>query len=513
MDWKVHSLLHRTRYLLCYLRRQRKSGMINSIGQDELYSLAIERLNALQSNSKTIALNKYDNLEEKLPLFTRQLELAGISVSDLDKLNVIHVAGTKGKGSTCAFIESIVRLHGYKTGFYNSPHLITVNERIRLNGFPISPEKFGHYFNQVYDRLQGAVAIENISMPTYFSFLTILAFHIFLVEKVDCAIIEVGIGGEFDSTNVVPKPVACGITTLDYDHTNILGKSIQSIARAKAGICKTAVPLYTVEQAYPESLPEIRAIANGAKSQLYICRPLRALQYDDLGIKGQAQAKNAALACHLSRYFLATLSKGKAPDPPSSDLEIETDLSDFPSLFRKALKICRWDGRCQKVELSRITYFLDGAHTKKSMENCLDWFVSASLDKSQDSLKVLLLYIQGHRDRQDIISPLVDFETFEFAIFASCKPFSSDSFVSDLRDKSSENVRMNVEAWSSLSSNRMKKGAEVIVMGDLQSSLSYIEDLSKKKPEKRIQVLVTGSLHFVGAALASLDKIIRVDNT
>jgi folylpolyglutamate synthase len=156
-------------------------------------------------------------------------------------LKIIHIAGTKGKGSTGAFCESILRNQGMKTGLFTSPHLIEVRERIRIGGKPLDRQKFGEYFFDCWKRVESSpeTSPSNI-MPNYFRFLTLMAFHVFLEENVDVAIIEVGIGGYNDPTNFVPIPYVCGITSLGYDHTNILGTSLADIAWHKAGIFKVS---------------------------------------------------------------------------------------------------------------------------------------------------------------------------------------------------------------------------------------------------------------------------------
>lgn len=196
------------------------------------------------------------------------LSLVGIKPDDLNQLNVIHVAGTKGKGSTCAFVESILRHNGLKTGFYSSPHLVVVRERIRINGQSVTEEQFAFYFGQVYNKINECKGREH-GMPAYFNFLTVLAFYMFLVEKVDVAILEVGIGGEYDCTNVVPRPVVTGITSLDLDHCKLLGDTIEKIAWQKSGICKEGVPLFTVPQ-NEKAMQVLRERAAAKKSPFYV---------------------------------------------------------------------------------------------------------------------------------------------------------------------------------------------------------------------------------------------------
>lgn len=178
----------------------------------------------------------------------------------MNRLNVVHITGTKGKGSTSAFVDSLVRTtprannsDGRPTvGLYTSPHLVQVRERIRLDGVPISESLFAEYFWQVWNRLQenGARAQPEVTplRPVYFRYLTILAYHIFLSLKVKCTILEVGIGGRYDSTNIVPRPIVTGVTTLGLDHTALLGNTIEEIAYQKAGIFKPSCEARSVWQ-------------------------------------------------------------------------------------------------------------------------------------------------------------------------------------------------------------------------------------------------------------------------
>ena len=203
------------------------------------YNEAIKALNSLQTNAAVLEKVKEERLKryvnDNLTQMRKFLVKSGLSLEEFKKLNVIHISGTKGKGSTCAFIESILRQNGLKTGFYSSPHLVSVTERIKINGEPISQELFAESFWPVYDKVAKG---QDDDKPAYFKFLTVLAFNIFVKEKVDVAVIEVGIGGSYDCTNVIENPIAVGITTLDYDHTKILGENIDEIAWHKAGIMK-----------------------------------------------------------------------------------------------------------------------------------------------------------------------------------------------------------------------------------------------------------------------------------
>ncbi|XP_026685971.1 folylpolyglutamate synthase, mitochondrial-like [Diaphorina citri] len=132
---------------------------------------------------------------------------------------------------------AILRSHGFSTGFFSSPHLIEVRERIKLNGEPISYDKFTKYFWTVYNALH-AKRKHAEDMPAYFKFLTVMSFYVFVKEKPDAVIMEVGIGGRYDNTNIIPNTAVVGITSLGYDHTAVLGNTIEEITMQKAGIMK-----------------------------------------------------------------------------------------------------------------------------------------------------------------------------------------------------------------------------------------------------------------------------------
>jgi dihydrofolate synthase/folylpolyglutamate synthase len=154
----------------------------------------------------------------------------------------VHIAGTNGKGSTAAFVESILRKAGFRTGLNTSPHLETINERIRIHGEEISDELFAEIFTRVQVAIEELLAGGKLKAhPTYFECVTAVAFEAFARERVDFAVVEVGLGGRLDATNIL-KPVVSVITRIDFDHENFLGHSLREIAGEKAGILKERVP-------------------------------------------------------------------------------------------------------------------------------------------------------------------------------------------------------------------------------------------------------------------------------
>src|SRR5271168_4700548 len=155
----------------------------------------------------------------------------------------VHVAGTNGKGSTAAFLESILREAGFRTGLNTSPHLEKINERIRVNGKDISDDEFAAAFTHIHEPIERLMAEGRLrAHPTYFECVTAMAFAFFAAERVEFAVFEVGLGGRLDATNIL-APVVTIHTRIDFDHENFLGHSLEEIAAEKAGIIKPDVPV------------------------------------------------------------------------------------------------------------------------------------------------------------------------------------------------------------------------------------------------------------------------------
>jgi len=203
-------------------------------------------------------LNNFSNYEKKAhllkPVFSLDgiRRLLGLIGNPEEKFPSIHVAGTVGKGSVCHMTESVLRHSGYKTGLYTSPHFTDVRERLRINGRMISMKKFA----EGVERLRNNVG-DDYDELTYFEMLTALAFDIFAREKVDIAVVEVGLGGRLDATNTVP-PFVCAVTRLGWDHVKVLGPKLSDIAREKAGIVKPGGIVVSAPQHY-RALAEIRS--------------------------------------------------------------------------------------------------------------------------------------------------------------------------------------------------------------------------------------------------------------
>ena len=296
---------------------------------------------------------------------------------------MIHVAGTKGKGSTCAYVDSILtqyrRKHPSilsKTGLYISPHLVAVRERIRINGSPISEALFAKYFFDVWDRLDASKATAGTdssadTKPSYARYLTLMSWHVFMQERVDAAVYETGIGGEYDATNLIPRPVASGITTLGIDHTFALGDTIDKIAWHKAGIMKHGSPAFTVPQEdLAMKILRERATEKDVKLTELGIHP----SMEDINIRPKAtfQQKNATLAVALAEATLRSLNLLPAESKHEASL---------PSEFIDGLEKCVFRGRSEVKDEEAITWHVDGAHTADSLTVASQWFAQEASEK------------------------------------------------------------------------------------------------------------------------------------
>ena len=278
-----------------------------------------------------------------------------------EKYAVLHIAGTNGKGSVAAMAEMILRTAGWKTGLYTSPHLERLEERIRLLGRDISPRRFAAVASQVFEIEEKLFRRRRLDVRlTYFEFLTACAFLQFAREKIDVAVVEVGLGGRLDATNVV-RPQCCVITGVALDHQDLLGSSLAQIAWEKAGIIKEGVPVISgcrapvakrvvkAEARYVRApLLEIdedyglRVVAErGARVTIDLITPKRFYQHLPLALAGLHQARNAALA-------IAGVEQLGAFPVRMADV-------------RRGIATTRWPGRLDEYRTRRRT-LLEGAH-------------------------------------------------------------------------------------------------------------------------------------------------------
>ncbi len=186
-------------------------------------------------------IHDFGRFGSKLGL-SRMSKLMSLLDNPQDQVKVIHVAGTNGKGSVCRYIYSILMAGGYKVGLYTSPYLEKFTERMELDGYEIPEPEVAVYAQKVLEKVNSMVA-EGFESPTEFEVITAMAFCYYADEQVDFLVLEVGLGGTGDSTNIIKTPEVCIITSISYDHMDYLGESLEEIASEKAGIIKIEVPV------------------------------------------------------------------------------------------------------------------------------------------------------------------------------------------------------------------------------------------------------------------------------
>ncbi len=257
----------------------------------------------------------------------------------------VHVAGTNGKGSTCAMIEAGLRAAGNRTGLYTSPHLVEPTERIQIAGEPVSEGRFAEIFYEVHETAERMLEEGDLDLhPTYFETVTAMAFLIFARSDLDVAVLEVGLGGRLDATNVV-SPALCVITPIDFDHTEFLGKTIEQIAAEKAGILKPDVPAIFAEQA-PEAEMVLRAHAKGP----YTLSRDWAITDLSLDARGSCfRLRGREIMCPLAGEH--QVENARTAAIALEELGASTD----------GIAAAHWPGRLERV-CERPEIILDGAH-------------------------------------------------------------------------------------------------------------------------------------------------------
>ena len=274
-----------------------------------------------------------------------------------DAFPAIHVTGTNGKGSTCAFLASMFRAAGYRVGLYTSPHLVKFNERIRIDGAMIADDDVARLYQEIRPHAAAMAARNETDQPTFFEVTTAMAFRHFAERRVDVAVIEVGMGGRLDATNVV-HPDACVITRIGLEHTENLGRTVERIAREKSGIIKPRVPVVTVDQ------PTLAIIA--AKAEELKC-PLTVVGRDvrcsraGFDLEGQDLLLEDGEAVAARIRLLGAFQPENAAVAYATALAVKAKWKLTKDDIAKGLSAATWPGRLQVVRRNPVV-IVDGAH-------------------------------------------------------------------------------------------------------------------------------------------------------
>ena len=310
-----------------------------------------------------------------------------------EKLKIIHVAGTNGKGSVCASLSSILTSAGYKVGLFTSPHLVKVNERIKINNIDISDEKL----DEILTRAEDASKKTNIDL-TFFEVLTIVAIIYFHDEKCDVCIFEAGMGGEYDATNIFEKVELSAIINIGFDHMEVLGNTIEEITRAKAGIIKnnTPVVIYDYQNKNIEKIIEDKAISQNAKLIKTEFSLIKNNQDGSFDYKNHEHIKLKLEGGH--QIFNACMV-----------LEIINILQDLnytisEENIKKGFQSVNWPGRYQIIS-EKPYMVLDGAHNELCFDAILPQIKSDIKNRNIKSLEFILAFLKD-KDVSNIIKKI-----------------------------------------------------------------------------------------------------------
>lgn len=313
-----------------------------------------------------------------VPGLDNMVNLCGKLGNPQDKLHIIHIAGTNGKGSVLAYLSTILQCSGYKCGRYISPVIFEYREKIQINQKPISQNKLTTYVEKVKEACEELLA-EGKPHPTQFEFETALSFLYFMEEKCDVVVLETGMGGRLDATNIIKKPLLTVLASISMDHMKFLGETLTEIAREKTGIFKPGCPVVTMAQE-PEVMEVIRTKAGEWNNPVHVAEPERARKirygletqkftykgYEDLAISlaGKHQIQNAMLAVEVTDC-LNEISKS----PSRENTEKKIVISE--KHLRKGLLETKWPGRFNVIGKKPL-FITDGAHNEDAAKKLAD---------------------------------------------------------------------------------------------------------------------------------------------
>ncbi|MDP3372165.1 MAG: Mur ligase family protein [Candidatus Paracaedibacteraceae bacterium] len=356
---------------------------------------------------------------------------------------VFHVAGTNGKGSTLAFLKQMLEDNGYSVHRYTSPHLVHFNERIELNGLPAKNKILVTTLTEILDI--------NANAPlTTFEIITCLAFTLFARHPADFTLLEVGMGGRLDATNLILRPLVTAITSISLDHQQDLGTTVEAIAAEKAGIIKHGVPLVLPSNLQKSAHTVIKSIADTKNAPITIAK---SLPEHELGLKGTHQQSNAEIAVQMLK---------------TADIKcINTENS---------LKKTTWPGRLQKITLKNKHVWIDGAHNEAAAKA-----LTQSLQRIDPSLWIFFVHIKQRKDAKALLT--------HFAAIAKMFYF----------------IDASIPGGNAVSPKELKHisndlGVNVVAISSMQEFLNIIE-------KTQCPMIATGSLFLIGELLKLQSKI------
>ena len=404
-----------------------------------------------------------------VPGLSRTQELLAKMGNPEKKLKFIHIAGTNGKGSTAAMSASILQQAGYKVGLYTSPYIYRFHERMQVNGVEISDEDLAAVTEYVRPLAQSMT-----ESPTEFELVCCIAFEYFLRQNCDIVVLEVGMGGTWDATNVIETPEVAVITNIGLDHTDVLGSTLEEIAATKAGIFKNngqaviyrGIP--SVEKVFEDICAErnvqlkkadfdsLNLISHGLEGQTFDCGNRKALQLPLLGVH---QLKNAAVVLSIM------------------DTLMEKGWKITEDHIREGLRVVRWPGRFDIVGRDPL-FIIDGGHNPQ----CIEALVVNIRDYLKDKKVIALTGVLADKDYADMYKPVM-------------------SYVQEFVCVTPPNPR-KLEA-AELASHLMSVGAKATACDSIEEGVRKARQLAGDSGV----VLCFGSLYTIGATKEALDAM------
>ena len=397
----------------------------------------------------------------------------------------IHIAGTNGKGSTAAMIASILRTAGFRVGLFTSPHLVSFTERIRVDNVEIREAEVVELTKEIRETIQGSqkseVRSEQSFLPTFFEFVTALGFLYFKRKGVEWAVVETGMGGRLDATNIL-TPAVSVITNISYDHREFLGQTLREISGEKAGIIKEGVPVISsAQEAEVIEVMTKKAAEMGSSLHVYgkdfRSRPhtidMHGITFsyegkermNDLRISltGTHQVENASVAIRATELGM---EKGAVPS----------------YAVKEGLAHAQWPGRLELIENEGRTYdyVIDGAHNpsaSKALADSLEKYFIPFYDKV-----VLIMGVMADKDIEAMMKPLL--------------PLASEViFTAPEYERAASPVRLAEYAKA--------QGFSARVKDSVKASMELARELTGKGPQKTL-IVITGSFYTIGEAKLSL---------
>ena len=415
-------------------------------------------------------IDKIERYINELPRFTKKntpehtAEFLKRLGNPQEKMKIIHVAGTNGKGSVTAYLNAMLIAEGLSTGMFISPHLVDINERIVINGENISDSDFEKSFNKVITTVNKMLD-EGYPHPAYFEFLYGIGMCALYDAGVEYAVVETGLGGRLDATNQVKHPVATVITNIGYDHMYILGNTIEEIAKEKAGIIKEGVPVF-----YSDSEKKSNdVIEETAFNKNALCSKISNEDFSIIGIENKHIAFSRASVYDESKVW--KLNNIGSYQPLNASLAIAVMEWLFKekgqySKWHKALEEVKWPGRMEEVSEG---IYVDGAHN-----------ISAVKGFTQ-TVKMI-------NKKNIILFSAVDDKDYDSMISYLCTNLESDMYViTKIEDTRGTDTKVLKETFEKYTDR------PVVVKNNIDDAIEYIKAVRDKR-----DVFCLGSLYLAG---------------